>query len=331
MFASKPTGEEAKTREPSSPLKGFQSPTPVWSSLPNIYYMESSAGHVTVNPNHKRPQAEQRSLQKVSSALEETRVYTLRREPEGKGRSIFPRAAAAEIWRDWQEPLWYRLPCAGQREAAAASAHAGPGREAAPLAPPPPAPCPPHLLLRSAAISPFRCSVDCDLPLGASISSFSPAGCTRTTHNTNKPRAPPAPASLHPAAHPRRACAPPRPGAGRPHPRRGTRKRTRLAGGPRNPMGREEAQGGTGKGGEKSGASPTGGSDWLWIPAETAAPPPPPPVPPVPSPSCNNFQETKGGWASPHCSPRTSRVGVRVKWEALEGALLRSWGCSWPH
>lgn len=112
---------------------------------------------------------------------------------------------------------------------------------------------------------------------------FPPAGCTRTTHNTNKPRAPPAPASLHPAAHPRRACAPPRPGAGRPHPRRGTRKRTRLAGGPRNPMGREEAQGGTGKGGEKSGASPTGGSDWLWIPAETAAPfPPPRHLPPPP-------------------------------------------------
>lgn len=90
-------------------------------------------------------------------------------------------------------------------------------------------------------------------------------------------------------------------------------------------MGREEALGGTGRGGEKSWASPAGRFDWLSIPAETAAP-----SPGTSGPSCNNYGETKEGWV-PHCSPETFRARVRRKWKALEGAHLRAWGCSWSH
>lgn len=104
-------------------------------------------------------------------------------------------------------------------------------------------------------------------------------GCTRTTHNTNKPQAAPAPASLPPppASHPRRACARPAPTpAGLAS--IGARASAHCA---HHPMGREEPLGGTGRGGEKSGASPAGRFDWLSIPAETAAPSLGTPAPPA--------------------------------------------------
>lgn len=56
-------------------------------------------------------------------------------------------------------------------------------------------------------------------------------GCTRTTHNTNKPQAAPAPASLpHPSLPPSPRLRTPRPDASRPGLYRGSRKRTLLAG-----------------------------------------------------------------------------------------------------
>lgn len=96
-----------------------------------------------------------------------------------------------------------------------------------------------------------------------------------TTQTNPGPRQPPPPSTQPPtlAAPAHR----PAPAPAGPTPAGARASVHGLRGGPRNPMGREEAQGGTGKGGEKSGASPTGGSDWLWIPAETAAPPPPTP------------------------------------------------------
>lgn len=114
-------------------------------------------------------------------------------------------------------------------------------------------------------------------------------GCTRTTHKTNKRPAAPAPASLpQPPSHPRRACAQPRPApAGPTH--AGTCASAqcwlRLA----QPNGKRGNRRRNGKGREKSKVSPTRGSDWLWIPAETAAPSPGSSVP-----SCSNYQEPKG-------------------------------------
>lgn len=121
-------------------------------------------------------------------------------------------------------------------------------------------------------------------------------GCTRTTHNTNKPQAAPAPASPPPPpTHAAPAHAPPRRKQASPLP--GLAQAHTACRDPLRPMGREEALGGTGRGREKSGASAAGRFDWLSIPAETAAP-----SPGTSGPSCNNYSETKEGWA-PHCSP----------------------------
>lgn len=145
----------------------------------------------------------------------------------GKGGASSPDTPQARS-SGTDRTLLSRRPCAGQREAAAASAHAGPGQAAAQLARPPPPPCPAHLLLLSAAISPFLCRVDGDLPLGAAISSFSRAAHVPPTTQTNaRPRQPPHPS---PSLPPSPRLRTPRPDASRPRPRRGTRKRTVLAG-----------------------------------------------------------------------------------------------------
>jgi hypothetical protein len=180
------------------------------------------------------------------------------------------RCRRREVARDGQDRS-HRLLCAGQREAAAAPVHAAPGQEAAPLAWPPPLLCPPHLLLLSAAISPFLCREDCDLPLGAAISSFSRAAHAPPTKQTNAgPRQPPHPS---PSLPPRRACARLRPTPASPT-HAGTCASAHCSLRLAQPNGKRGGARRNGKGREKSEGSPTRGPDWLSIPAETAAPSP---------------------------------------------------------